>query len=1032
MTVPTPAVVILAGFLRRQQRALLLGFALLAATGAYISLRLPVSLFPLIDFPRLVVSVDSGDQPADAMEIAVTRPVELAVHNARHLHSVRSTTSRGSAELSINFEWGSDMQAALLQTQAALAELAPRLPAGTRFEVRRMDPTVFPMLAYSLTGPPGEIAGEAGAVALRDLADYRLAPLLSAIPGVARVEVQGGAIAECRVQVDPGRLRGYGLSFDALAQAIAAGNVLQAVGRIEDRSTLYLTLTDSRVTACEQLGSVVVRGGNSGLLRLAQVARIAPGVQPQWQRVVANGRDAVLVQVYQQPGASALALVEAAKAQIKTFVAKLPQETKLATWYDQSELVGAAAGSVRDAIVIGTLLAGLVLLAFLRSWRLTLVAALVVPMVLLTTCLLLHLAGETLNIMSLGGMAAAVGLIVDDVIVMLEHMVRRARAAPGLDRLATAAEFTRPLAGSSAATLVVFAPLALLSGVSGGFFKALALTMASALAMSFLAAWLIVPLLTARLLRSADLERDDAGPLLARVQAAYSRLLTRLLRRPALLLAGLLPLVLLGGLGYRQIGSGFMPHMDEGGFVLDYVAAPGTSLAETGRLLGQVEALLRADPAVETYSGRIGLQLGGGLTEANTGDFFVRLKALPRDPIDGVMDRLREQITAAVPGLEIEMMLLMEDVIGDLTANPQPIEIKLLGEDAELLRRTAPQVARAIAAVPGIVDVKDGIVLAGDALTVVVDRERAAIEGLDPERIASAARTWLDGLIVTTLQQSYKNVGVRLSVPVGLRAHVEDIEQTPLQAADGHWVTLRRVAQVRTDVGQAQISRDNGQRMVAVTARLAGRDLGSGAAQVQQLLAQPGLLPAGVQFEMGGLYAQQRTAFADLAAVFGAALALSLLLLTVLFRSLRTAAAVLLMPLLASAAVFAGLWLAGSELDISALMGLTMIVGIVTEVAIFYLTELDAQRAIGVAPTTALVQAGVSRLRPIAMTTLAAMFALAPLALGIGAGSAMLQPLAIAIEAGLAVQLPLVLLVLPVLLAALQGTRFITSENPDA
>ncbi len=610
-------------FLRHQERALLLGFALLAAAGAYVSLRLPVGLFPQIDFPRLVVSVESGDQPANAMEISVTRPVELAVHTARHLVGVRSTTSRGSAELSINFEWGSDMQAALLQTQAALAELLPQLPPGTRFEVRRMDPTVFPVLAYSLTGPPGETTS---AVALRDLADYTLAPLLSAIPGVARVGVQGGAIAECRVDVDPGRLRGYGLGFDTLAQALAVGNVLQAIGRIEDRSTLYLALTDSRAGSCEQLAGIVVRGSGSGMLHLREVAQIAPGVQPQWQRVTADGRDAVLLQVYQQPGANALGLAKAAGERISAFIPRLPPGVRLATWYDQTELVGAAAGSVRDAIVIGTLLAGLVLLAFLRSLHLTLVAALIVPAVLLATCLLLYLFGQTLNIMSLGGMAAAVGLIVDDVIVMLEHLVRRARAAPNANRLAAAAEFTRPLLGSSAATLVVFAPLALLSGVSGGFFKALALTMASALAVSFLAAWLVVPLLTARLLRNADLVRDDAGPLMTRIQNGYRNLLAHLLRRPMLVLIGLVPLLLLGGLGYRQIGSGFMPHMDEGGFVLDYVGLPGTALTETDRLLQQVETLLRADPAVATYSRRTGLQLGGGLTEANQGDFFVRLK----------------------------------------------------------------------------------------------------------------------------------------------------------------------------------------------------------------------------------------------------------------------------------------------------------------------------------------------------------------------------------------------------------------------
>jgi len=1000
------------------RRSILFLLALLALAGLTAALHLPVALFPHVDFPRVVVSLEAGDRPADQMVIAVTRPVEEAVRSVPGVAGLRSTTSRGSAELSINFNWGGDMISAMLQVESAVNQVLPVLPPATSFNVRRMDPTVFPIAAFSLT------SATESQVALRDIGQYQLIPLLSAIEGVARVSVLGGQQAEYRVELDPAKLQAYGLSFGDVATAVSATNVLQAIGRLEDHDKLYLMVSDTRIRSLSDIENTVLKSGENGLVRLDDIARVYRSTAPQWLRVTADGQDAVLLQVYQQPGSNTVNIVNDVQARLATYRHTLPKDVAIANWYDQSELIIASASSVRDAILIGAVLAAVVLLVFLRSFRVTFIAIVVVPSVLATTVLLLHVLDMSFNIMTLGGMAAAVGLIVDDAIVMIEHMVRRLRERQG--ELAhtvreAAVEFSTPLAGSSAATIVIFAPLAFLSGVTGAFFKALSLTMAVSLFISFLVAWLAVPLLAEHLLKTTDAEREDNGPLFERILQIYTRTLNALLIRPVWLAAGLAPLLLVGWFAHHQIGSGFMPHMDEGGFILDYRAAPGTSLTETDRLLRQVETILTADRNVQTYSRRTGAQLGDMLTEANEGDFFIRLKPQPRLPIDEIMDNIRSRVEHEVPGLQVEMALLMEDLIGDLTAVPQPIEIKLYGDKLDELLDTAPRVAAAIAKIAGVVDVNDGIVVAGDAINIQVERDKAALEGIDPDQVTQQLQVWFEGLVTTQVQEDIKFIGVRVWIPAEARRYSEQIGQLWLRAPDGHQVPLQRIATVRTEIGQPQIMRDNLKRMIAVTGRISGRDLGSTIRDVKQALAQQGMLPADMYYELGGLYQQQQIAFKGLIAVFIAALALVFVLLLFLYERFRVAIAILLMPLLALGGVFTGLWLTGTELNITAMMGMTMIVGIVTEVSIFYFSELYEQRRNGLEPVPALVEAGRKRLRPITMTTLAAILALLPLALALGQGSAMQQPLAIAIIAGLLVQLPLVLIAMPVVFHLLKG-----------
>jgi len=516
-------------------------------------------------------------------------------------------------------------------------------------------------------------------------------------------------------------------------------------------------------------------------------------------------------------------------------------------------------------------------------------------------------------------------------------------------------------------------------------------------------------------LNENDARQESGGRFTERAHRFYETTMRRLLTRPLVIVFAAFVLLGLGWLSYANLGSGFMPSMDEGGFILDYRSEPGTSLTETDRLLRRVEAILRATPEVQTYSRRTGLQLGGSLTEANTGDFFVRLKPLPRRDIETVMDEVREKVERQVPGLEIELAQLMEDLIGDLTAVPQPIEIKLYSDDGNLLKKLAPSVAATIQKIPGVVDIKNGIVLAGDALDLHVDRVKASLEGVDPDAVTHPLSDYLTGVVTTQIESGPKMIGVRAWIPHDQRATESDVENLRLRAPDGHLFPLKRVAAATVVTGQPEITRDNLKQMAAVTGRISGRDIGSVIIQVKQALNQKGILPNGVYYSLGGLYAEQQSAFAGLVAVFVGAVALVFLLLLFMYESFRIAIAMLIISLLALAAVLVGLWITRTEINISSMMGMTMIVGIVTEVAIFYLSEY-VEIPVELTGHARLIAAGKNRMRPIAMTTLAAILALMPLALGIGQGAAMQQPLAIAIVSGLAAQLPLVLIVLPALL----------------
>ena len=1004
-------------WVERHRRSLLTIALALALAGVFAAISLPVGLFPITSFPRIRVEIDAGSMPARQMLVEVTEPLEQVARAVPGAQEVTSTTSRGSAEVFVNFPWGYDMNQALLAVDAAFAQELPTLPQGTSYDIIQMSPNVImPFVSYAL------ISKGVSPADLRQLAQYQIVPLLTGIPGVRRVGVLGGQTPEVQVSVDPNRLRAHGLTLADVSNAVSQTNSIQAVGRLEDNDLLYLAINDNAFSSIESVRNVALHSGSDGIVRLGDIAKVTMGTVPQWMLVDDNGKPAVTFDVYQQDSADSLSLAKEVQQRLNGFMKSQPKSIELFKWYDQTQLVSSSISALEEAILIGLVFAALVLLAFLRNWRVTLVAVMVVPLSVMITVLLLSLFGMTFNIMTLGGIAAAIGLLIDDVIVMIEHIARRT-GVPGIENphatvLTAAREFLSPLFGSSLATIIVFAPLAFLSGITGAFFKFLSLTMASALAISFILTAFTVPLLARGIIDFGSFHDPSHGKE-TWLKRTHGRLLGRLFARPILLAPAVAVLLALGVLAYMRVGTGFLPRMDEGGFVLDYYTAPGTSLVETNRELSEVEAILRQDPNVYTFSRRTGAGLGGDLAEAYQGDFFIRLiDPAKRPTIWDVMDEINSKVSSQVPGINVDTHLLMSDMIGDMVGRPQPVVVSLSAGNPSVLGEVATRVAAVIAKVPGIEpsSVNNGVVPAGDALDIHVDPAAAAMEGLTPADVASQVNQYLYGSVVTQYLGTVQDVGVRLWLdPPQRKIYRDELESLPIRSASGKILRLATVAQVTFVAGQPQLTRDNLAQVVAVTAELTGsHDLGSTVAAVQKALAAPGLLPQGVYYTLGGQYQQQQEAVHGMIRVFGAALVAELILLLFLYESFWLPVIIIVSSLLSTGAVFIGLWITGVELNITAMMGMVMIIGISTEMAIFLVSEYrELER--NLSPRQALHEAALNRLRPITMSTLAMILALLPLGVAIsGSGDQMLQPLAIAIIAGALVQLPLVLLAMPV------------------
>ena len=976
--------------------------------GLFVYTRLQTSLFPEITFPKIKVIADAGLQPVNKMMVTVTKPLENAIKQVPDLQYVRSTTSRGSCEISAFLDWDANVDLSQQRIESKINEIKSNLPPETQITVEKMNPSILPVMGYTLE------SHNLSPIELKLLANYTIKPFLSQVTGVSEIRVIGGKTKEYWLTLDPQKMSTLSITPDMLNATISQTGFIKSNGYLSDYRYLYLTVTDATVHNKEDIGNIVVKNTGRRVVTLKEIATVDVKEAVEYTRINANGQDALLIAVVKQPNTNLVELSKAVEEKVAQLRPLLPKGVAMQPYYIQANFVNTSIRSVTDSLWVGLALAIMVAIIFLRSLKASTTILITIPITLLLTLIILYALGYTLNIMTLGAIAAAIGLIIDDAIVVVEQIHRTHEEhpdEPSSTLVQKAIHYLFPaMLGSSISTIVIFIPFVLMSGVAGAYFKVLTNTMIITLVCSFFVTWLGLPVVYL-ILSPRHKPRKVMKPHAVRSQ----RWVAFFIRRPWL------SLLLIAGLGFSiywvlpQLETGFLPEVDEGSIVLDYSSPPGTSLEETDRMLREVEKIIVKTPEVQAYSRRTGTQMGFFITEPNTGDYLIQLKSDRTRSTEDVITDLRKHIEATQPALRVDFGQVIGDMLGDLMTSVQPVEIKIFGDNPEALHSLSKQVAATISGVEGTADVFDGVVIAGPSITIEPNYARLAQFGLTPANLQYQLQTSLEGNIVGTLPEKEQLTNIRMVYPNSRGRALADIGHMQVFLPSGKLVPITDLATVTVRAGDAEIQRENLQSMGVVTARLENRDLGSVIKDIQKAVGEKIQLPQGYHIEYGGAYKEQQQSFSDLLIILITASLLVFGVILFLYRRFAVALLILMIAVLGIAGSYLALYLTHTPLNVGSYTGLIMIVGIIGENAIFtFLQFRDAMAEKSV--DEAVIYAISTRLRPKLMTALGAIIALMPLALGIGAGAQLHQPLAIAVIGGFVVALPLLLIVLPSLL----------------
>jgi len=996
------------------KKPITLVLAIIIMGGLMAYSKLQTSLFPEITFPKIKVIADEGLQPVNKMMITVTKPLENAIKQVPDLQVVRSTTSRGSCEISAYMSWDADIDLSLQKVQANIDQIKNDLPADVSITAQKMNPSILPVSGYTLESPTRS------PIELQLLATYTVKPFLSQVDGVSEIRVIGGKAKEYWLTLNKQKMSSLGLTPDIINTTLSTTNFVKSEGYLSDYNMLYLTVTDATINAKDQLEDLVVSNNRKRVIRLKDFADIAVQESIEYTRINANGHPGVLIAVIKQPDANLVSLSSDMDDKVEQLKKVLPRDVTIKPYYEQADFVNDSIKSVSDSLWIGLLLAIIVAIIFLRSIKASAVILITIPVTLCLSLIVIYGIGYTFNIMTLGAIAAALGLIIDDAIVVVEQIHRTHEEHPRehpLKLVKTAIDYLFPaMVGSSISTIVIFIPFLLMTGVAGAYFKVLTNTMIITLVCSFFVTWIGLP--TVYILLTPH--KKKYGEVKEKVHHVKKQRWVRwFILRPYVSLAIIAGTVLTIVLVPRLLETGFLPEMDEGSIVLDYVSPPGTSLDETDRMLRQVEKIITAEPEVEAYSRRTGTQMGFFITEPNTGDYLIQLKKKRDRTTEDVISDLRKKIAANQPALRIDFGQVITDMLGDLMTSVQPIEIKIFGDDQQRLQQLSKQVADVVSNVKGTADVFDGITIAGPSVSIDPNYSKLAQYNITPASLQFQVQTALEGNVIGTILEHQQQTPIRMVYPGNRYLNVSGIQNQTVFVPSGKLVPISELASVQLKPGDAEIDRENLQSMGVVSARLEGADLGSVIPAIQKNIAQKVSLPQGYHIEYGGDYAQQQQSFKELLIILITSSLLVFCVILFLFKQFRIAFLILIVAVLGISGSFLALFITQTPLNVGSYTGLIMIVGIIGENAIFTFLQFK-QRAleninnnVEKSIDEAIIFSISTRLRPKLMTALGAIIALMPLALGIGAGAQLHQPLAIAVIGGFVVALPLLLIVLP-------------------
>jgi len=998
--------------------------ALTIAGGIFCYTRMQTALFPEITFPKIKIIADAGLQPVNKMMVTVTKPMENAIKQIPALTMVRSTTSRGSCEISAYLDWKANIDLAQQRIESKISQVRNQLPPDVQITVEKMNPSILPVMGYTLE------SHDKSPIELKLLANYTIKPFLSQVQGVSEVRIIGGKTKEYWLQLDARKMSSLGLTPDSVSNALAQTNFIKSNGYLADYKFLYLAVTDATVHSTGDLENIVIKNDGRRITRLQDVAEVQIREAVEFTKINANGKEGILVAVIKQPDANLVDLSSAMENKVSELRKILPAGVTVRPYYIQADFVSTSVKSVTDSLWIGLALAIVVAIIFLRSLKASATILITIPVTLCLTLIVLYVVGYTFNIMTLGAMAAAIGLIIDDAIVVVEQIHRTHEEHPGEPTdtlLQKAIHYLLPaMIGSSISTIVIFFPFVLMSGVAGAYFKVLTNTMIITLVCSFFVTWIGLPviyLLLSKKQRPAKVKEAAVHHIKSQRWVFF------FIRRPLIslcIVAGLIASIVII---LPKLQTGFLPDMDEGSIVLDYASPPGTSLEETDRILREVEKIITQTPEVAAYSRRTGTQMGFFITEPNTGDYLIQLKSDRDKPTEEVIADLRKKIETTQPALRIDFGQVIGDMLGDLMTSVQPVEVKIFGDNQHQLQQLSKQVAAVVSGVEGAADVFDGIVIAGPSVSIEPDYGRLAQFGITPVNLQYQLQTSMEGNIVGNVLEKEQLSPVRIVYPNNRKMGITDINNLSIFLPNGKLNPITSLASVHVNSGDAEIQRENLQSMGVVTARLENSDLGTVIKQIQQQISAKINLPRGYHIEYGGAYAEQQKSFKELLLILITASLLVFGVILFLFREFKTALLILLVSVLGISGSYLGLYLTGTPLNVGSYTGLIMIVGIIGENSIF--TFLQFKEALhGQSVDEAVIYSISTRLRPKLMTALGAIIALLPLALGIGAGAQLHQPLAIAVIGGFIIALPLLLIVLPSMLRLLYKKSPIATHTP--
>ncbi|MBS1686849.1 MAG: efflux RND transporter permease subunit [Bacteroidetes bacterium] len=970
--------------------------------------RIQTSLFPEVTFPKIKIIIDNGLQPVNKMMITVTKPVEIAIKKVPHITSVRSTTSRGTCEISAYLDWNADIDLAQEQIQARINEIRSDLPPGFTLTIEKMNPSVLPVMGYTLQ------SADKSAIEMNMIANYTVKPYLSQVSGVSEVRNVGGKTKEYWVELNAQKMSSLGLTPDQVSATLAQSNFILSNGYINSYKRLYLSVTNAGLNGKSDLSNIVISNNGKRIVLLRDIATVSVHERTEYTRVNANGKSALLIAVLKQPNANLIQVSTEIQTKVAELNKLLPKGVSMQPYYIQADFVRDSIQGATESLLIGLLLALIVAILFLRSVKASAVILVTIPVTAALSLFIIYVCGYTLNIMTLGAIGAAIGLIIDDAIVVVEQIHRTHEEHPGIATrhlLAQSIRYLLPaMVGSSLSTIVIFIPFVLMSGVAGAYFHILTNTMIITLVCSFFVTWLILPVLYLLF----TWHKPTGTPEPPVIHKTYNWV-TFFIRHWWMSVVFMFVLIISTVIILPKLETGFLPEMDEGTIIMDYFSPPGTTLDETDRMLREVERIIMNVPEVQGYSRRTGTELGFFITEPNRGDYLIQLKKDRKRTTDEVIDDIRQQVESTQPALHIDFGQVIIDMLGDLMTSVQPIEVKVYGPDQKQLRILAAQIGDIVERVPGTADVFNGITIAGPSLSIQPDYIKLAQYGVTPANLQSQVQIQLQGTMAGSLLEKEQQTTIRVLYPGSQTASVESVKQLPVFLPGGKLLALNELATVTLQEGDAEMVRENLESMFAVKARLNGRDLGSAMSAIQDSVGRQVHLPSGYHITYGGAYADQQQSFRELLLILIAACLLVFVVILFLFRQIRVAVLILVIAILGVSGSYLGLYFTHTPLNVGSYTGLIMIVGIIGENAIFTFLQFSESLKSSSADE-AIAYAISTRLRPKLMTALGAIIALLPLALGIGTGAQMHQPLAIAVIGGFIVALPLLLIVLPSML----------------